>query len=158
MQLIREYVISVCVSATICSMVYILMKSSPLKHIIKIICGVYILISVVEPLFFHGQFQIDHWELSDDTSSLAIEGGKDYAQESLNRIIIAKTEEYIADKAHALNAEVHAEIQLSDDSIPVPVRICLIGNVSIESKKQLEKMIEYDLGIPKEDQHWIERS
>lgn len=80
--------------------------------------------------------------------------GSDMAAEAVGAIITEKTSAYILDKASNLGADLSVEVTLSSDSIPVPESVYLSGSVSPYAKRQLQHIIDEELGIPKERQIW----
>ena len=72
----------------------------------------------------------------------------------LAQFIKERTQSYILDKAQSLNAVLDVEVTLSDDEIPVPVKVCITGKVSPYARGRLENLIIEDLGIEKENQIW----
>ena len=67
-------------------------------------------------------------------------------------IIKAETEAYILDKASQLNVELSVEVTIDEENIPTAVT--LSGEVSPYARRQLQEIIESDLGIAKENQRW----
>jgi hypothetical protein len=57
-----------------------------------------------------------------------------------------------------MGAEVEVEVTLSDDSTQVPCAVTITGMVSPYLKQRLSEMIEEDLQIKREDQHWINKN
>lgn len=70
-------------------------------------------------------------------------------------IIKQRTAAYILDKAQDLHAEVDVKVTLADGTPPVPESVMVEGKISPYSKTRLQKIIEDDLGITKEQQIWI---
>jgi hypothetical protein len=58
------------------------------------------------------------------------------------------------DKAQALNTALEVEVTLSDDEIPIPVKVRLSGKVSPYAKGRLQQIISEELGIERENQIW----
>ena len=73
------------------------------------------------------------------------------AAEEMEKIIKAKTEAYILDKAKNIGAEISAEISLND---LVPTGITVVGNLSPYARSSLAAIITHELNIPPEAQIW----
>jgi hypothetical protein len=69
-------------------------------------------------------------------------------------IIKHRTAAYILQRAQELHVHLDIEVVLSADDIPVPEKVFLSGTVAPFAKKQLQQIIEQDLGIAKECQIW----
>ena len=69
-------------------------------------------------------------------------------------IITDKTCAYILDKAETLRAQLTVQVILSDEELPVPERIYLTGQASPYARSMLQRLIEEELGVPKERQIW----
>ena len=157
MEGIREYLLSVTGAALLCSIVISL---SPPKGsqsgLIKLICGLFLCFTVLSPLLDIQISDLPDYahDFLEDGQSAAREGA-DEASEALRRIITDETESYIMDKAAQYSAEVTPRVTLSDTDPPVPIRCTLSGNVSPYVRQQLKKILETDLGIPEENQTWI---
>ena len=67
----------------------------------------------------------------------------------MTEIIKQRTQAYILDKAQALNTVLEVEVTLSDDDIPVPLKVRLKGKISPYAKGRLQATIAEDLGIEK---------
>jgi len=80
--------------------------------------------------------------------------GQDLAEEKTREIITGKTCAYILDKAETLHAQLTVQVILSDEELPVPERIYLTGQVSPYARSMLQRLIEEELGVPKERQIW----
>ena len=77
--------------------------------------------------------------------------GTEYAEQELRRIIIARTQTYIMDKAASFGVTVDVEVVLNEYT---PQSVILKGSVSPGAKAQLTAWITENLGIPKEAQQW----
>lgn len=81
--------------------------------------------------------------------------GKNASATAWSESIIAGTEAYILEKTKAMNVDLNVEVELSEDEVPMPAGVKLIGKVAPYAKSVLSDMIERDLNIPKECQIWI---
>ena len=67
-------------------------------------------------------------------------------------IIKSTCEAYILNKATELGADIHVSVSVNSQHIPFAARI--MGEVTSDVRKQLEQILETDLGITKENQSW----
>ena len=79
--------------------------------------------------------------------------GENLARDSMADIIKEETEAYILDKAADLHANLHVEVTVGEDNLPVAVTIS--GEASPYARRQIQAIIANDLGIAKENQKWI---
>jgi hypothetical protein len=93
-------------------------------------------------------------ESFESAGNLAAETGSNLAAEEAGLIIREELSAYILDKAADLQTDLQVEILLSNDSIPTPESVTLIGTVTPYAKIKLQKILEQELGIPKERQIW----
>ena len=73
----------------------------------------------------------------------------------LTPLIKQKTQAYILDKAHSFGCNPDVEVTLGDGPSPVPESVRITGEVPFSVRKDLEKLLEQELGISKENQQWI---
>lgn len=153
MEALRQYVITVVAAAMLCGIVTGLFPSGTGKQVVKLICGLFLAYTVLSPIS-RGDFS----ELTDfparyetDASEAAAAGEK-LARDSVAEIIKSETEAYILDKAESLRAEVTVEVSVNVENVPDSVTIS--GAVSPYARRQLQTIIESELGIAKENQQW----
>lgn len=73
----------------------------------------------------------------------------------LEELIKDSAETYILDKAQTLGMELEAEVEtVVQNGCPIPWRVRLRGDVPLEARMELTKMLREDLGIPEERQMW----
>lgn len=153
MDSLREYAISLVTAALICGMISGMAANHAAKEIIRFLCGVLLTITVLRPLAgIDLENLLEHsFPVVQDVSSMTAEG-KSMAEETMADIIKAETEAYILDKAAEWDAQLHISVSLNEDHLPVAVEIG--GEVSPYIRRQLESMLQTDLGITKENQLW----
>lgn len=156
MDSIREYVISIVCAAIITSIVTnIISVKNASNTIIKLICSIFLLFTLLSPLP-----SLDFSGFSALTDTLYSEAeamsvlGQSMTEESMARYIKEEAEAYILDKATAFNGQLNVELTL--DSKLQPESAVLTGVISPYGKFRLESILEEDLGIAKENQHWNE--
>lgn len=153
---IRQYLLSVIAAAIICSIIISLVdKKSAGSALIKLLCGVFMTLTVVSPLV-----QIRLSDFSAYFSGLRANAdavvaiGEAESKNAMTAIIKQKTEAYILDKAAAMGLELEVKVYLDSSDIPKPFQIELQGRISPYQKGVLQDVIINDLGIPKENQIW----
>lgn len=154
---VGQYVISIMAAALICAIAMKLLEGKGAAgQVGKILCGIFLLFSVLKPLSAVRIYDND-WGISGlyQEAENVVSQGEDSSRDCLEEIIKNQLEAYILDKASQYNARLRVEVLLSKENIPTPVSVTLLGTASPYAKKQLETMLQEDLGIKKEDQKWI---
>lgn len=152
-----KYLLGILACALICGIALELVgKKSGNGPLIRMICGVFMILCVVSPLLdirigpmsdLTGQIQQEADALTQD--------GKNLAQEYYRSVITQRTQAYILDKAVSLGADIEAEIVLSEDDTSVPKSVTVRGRISPYVKGLLSNWLESELGIATEEQTWI---
>lgn len=153
---LSQYLLSVTMAAIISAVIG---KLFPAKGATtkmgKILCGFFLLFTVLHPLT---DIQLEQWE--DFVTSIRIdaqqaaESGNNIAKKEWESIITERITTYILDKAETYDAQLTVTVQLSQESIPMPVSIEISGNISPYGKRQMQAIIAEDFGIPEEAQIW----
>ena len=152
-----RYILSVVTAAMIvCICCSIFHEKSLMGALTRMIGGLFLAIVMLSP--------VAHWDYDVVTTfaqSFEIAGadaareGSNLAADAMSAIIKEEISAYILDKAESLHAELTVEVMLSSGESPVPESVRIKGNVSPYAKAQLQRIMEKDLGIPKERQIWI---
>lgn len=154
---IRSYLISVITAALICSIVSALPgKNGTLSAIRKTLCGIFMSVTLISPLT---EFRLPDVQAYLDgfhgDAAEAVLLGQSMSQDTAAQLIKQQTAAYILDKAEELGASLEVSVTLCDAQPQVPCAVTISGMVSPYLKQQLTAMIEQDLQISREDQHWI---
>lgn len=155
MESLKEYVISVVAAALICAVVINLTQKSTAKDLIKLLCGLFLAFTAIRPIT-----RLDFNALTDISFPYGQEAeqaaalGENMARQNLADIIKAETEAYILDKAAAWSPALTVEVTVSGDNPPVPTAAVLCGEISPYARRQLEEILQTELGIAKENQLW----
>lgn len=121
----------------------------------KLMAGLFLTLTVISPLRdIRLQDLTEFTDPYTQMASAAAEEGKTMTSEAIAKRIKQECEAYILDKARQLDTALAVSVTLNDSTLPAPVGITLTGNISPNSKRTLENIIEQDLGIPKEAQVW----
>lgn len=156
MESIRQYVISVTAAAILCGILKsVLPGKDAMAGMLRLITGIFLAFTVIKPL---AQVELaDLPVLSSDYLSeaqAASADGEKIASDAMAAIIKQQAEAYILDKARSMNLRLTVTVTVSDDTLPTPVGVRLSGAVSPYARSCLERVIEEDLGIAKENQIW----
>lgn len=150
----KQYVYAVILCVLICKVVTQLAADSRQKTLIRLICGVFLCLCILQPLTGLSLTEwvpISRWDLH--TADPWIARGEALAREAKAACIKSACETYILDKAELLGAGVSVTVTLDDGLLPVSAEIS--GNPDTNVQMQLQNILMTDLGIPKENQAWI---
>lgn len=153
---VRQYIISVIAAALICSIVNcLLVKKSTYATVIKLICGLFLTMTVVGPLTNLELTDISSYinEFSIDAQAL-VDAGSQAAETEKKQIIKEKTEAYILDKAASLGLSVTVDVMLESDVNPLPSEVKISGAASPYAKRALTQYITETFSVAEEDQIW----
>lgn len=156
MEELGKYILSVTASAIIVGILSsVIDGKSASGALVKLVGGLCLTVAVIRPVV---NFDFDALlAFSEDFSAegeIAAAEGQDISRRAMADIIKSETEAYILDKAGTYRAELTAEVILSEDSVPVPVEVTIWGDISPYGKSQMQRIIESELNIPKENQVW----
>lgn len=153
---IRSYLLGVFAAALICGIVKRLMgEKGANAALTNLIAGVFMVFTLIRPLISVELSDFDNWtDGFRADAAQAVAQGESQTRKALAQFITERTQSYILDKAQSLNTALEVEVTLSDDDIPVPIKVRLNGKVSPYAKGRLEAIISEDLGIEKENQTW----
>lgn len=156
MEGLAKYLISITAAAILCGIITSLLgKEGTIAAVGKLLCGLFLTLTMLSPLL-GGQMGKWEWFLDDISldAAAAVREGEESAQAALVASIKAQTEAYILDKAAKLGAEISVEITRIAGTPPLPMAVTISGSVSPDTRAQLERILEEDIGIPKEEQRW----
>lgn len=157
MESFGAYILSVAAGAMICTAATALLKNcGNSSTVLKLVCGVIMAVIVIRPLdgILLPDLQGYILDLEGSTAA-AVQAGTEQRYLLLNDRITEQTQAYILDKAESLGMTLEVSVELDQGTVPVPVRITLIGKASPSAKAALQEFIAENLGIGKEDQVWI---
>ena len=151
---IRSYVFSVIAVVMICSLLPELLKESTAKTLVKTACGLVLTLTVLKPL---GNFTVTFAEDLPSyrrDAALAASEGEALAGAAVTEVIKTQSESYIQDRAAQLGEEIWVDIELAPESPHIPVAVRITGDLSQETRKELEELLVEQFQIPKEAQLW----
>ena len=123
--------------------------------LLRMVSGLFLCIIAVSPMAdLDLSYLTDFVETFEESAQTAAAVGTSMADDALRQIIKTETEAYILDKASIYGAEIHVDVELSEDEIPCPVGVTINGVYDAAIQRDLQNMIEAELGITKERQKW----
>ena len=156
MESVKHYLFSVVCAAVACAIVSSMIgKKGSTGALVKLVMGIFLAFTLVAPISTLELKEL--YRFTEDIrwdASGAAAMGQSLAEESMAAIIKSEAEAYILDKADTLNIRLTAEVILNSDQIPESVTLC--GAVPPYAKFRLADILEEDLGIPEENQRWID--
>lgn len=154
MQRLGEYVLSLTAAAVLCSLMLTLARGGAGRELVRTVCGVILAVTALSPLKtlkipdFQDYFE-DFAVQGDALSAMGVNMAAGAASADITRALNA----YILDKAAALGARIHCEIQLNGQGYPTGAAI--YGEVTSGQRQALSRILRDELGIAKENQQWI---
>ena len=150
----KQYFLSVICSAILCGIVTgFLEKKGASGKILKLICGAFLTFTVIRPI---ADVRLDEFSFFTDQimedAAYASELGENRSREAMASIIKLETEAYILDKASLWEEELTVTVTLDEELIPCGA--VLTGVLPKSKMAEVERILEEDLGIPKEEQIW----
>lgn len=155
MEELRRYILSVAAAAALCGILSGLVKNSASSGVFRVLCGAVMAAVVLIPAA-----KVECPEFLLDLDSFSLEGaaaafdGEKISQAAIADIIKERTEAYILDKASAMDIPLSVEVMLNGETVPVPVKAALSGNIGPYDRQRISDMLEAELGITKENQIW----
>ena len=153
MQALGRYVLTLTTSVMICGILLSLLPKGRTRTILQAVCGIFLAASALSPVL-----DLSIPDVSALPSEYLLAGeafaqtGEEEARRETHQRIKQGLEAYILDKAEAYQAQITADVTLTQDGLPESVTYT--GAPSDEIRQLLENMVTEDLGIPKENQRW----
>lgn len=157
MEFVQSWIVSVTVSAIIIAIAEGLMPNGTVKKVGKLTGGLVLMLGILQPIV-----RLDYEELF-----LAANGLQEITVESqvkeesdtalLKSIIEQEMAAYVLDKAQSLGYSCAVSIycELGENQVPYPTQAEIRGILDEEQRHQLTKLISEDLGIPQQNQTYI---
>lgn len=153
---LKQYLISVIIAAIVSGLIlHFFQKNGAHTRLIKLLIGLFLSITVISPLT-RIQFDrvITYFDEFEINAQKAVSDGAFQANQATETIIKDKATTYILDKASELGIEVEVDVTLTQTDPKTPCFVTIDGTVPAYKKQQLQKTIENDLGVSKENQRW----
>ena len=159
-EMVRQWLLGVACTALVMAVADSLAPEGSVKRVCRMAGGLALLLAAVGPFI-----RLDSGMLTD-----MLEGYRAQVQsyeETLEEqnilfyqtIIEENTAAYIVDKAEELGIFCQAEVTFSydEDGVPCPWEVTARGEWTDEARVTLERLLEDDLGVPIQRQHYEER-
>ena len=156
MDSIKDYLLSIIVAAVISGIATsVVGKKWTVGSVIKLLTGLFLIITVISPWTKLNISELTAYfsDYSSQAEDMAAQG-QTVAQSEIAAIIKEQVEAYILDKASLLGLDVAVQVTLSETDPPTPESVTIQGAVAPYAKTRLEQILDTDLGIAKENQHW----
>lgn len=157
MRSLGQYILSIALASLLVAIIGEFSdKKSATGTVIRMVCGLFLAFTVINPIteLNFGILETFSENLRPDTAS-AVSTGTELAEESLHQIIKQETQTYILDKARLLGCTLEADVKVGEGEPPVPESVRITGEVPVHVRKEMELLLEQELGISKENQQWI---
>lgn len=158
--MIASCIRQLCALSIFCGAAMSMAPEGSVKRVMGVLCSAALILAVIQPLkgMDLSQYALELAKYEEREAEF-LEGGEDM-NDRLNRLVIQEGyETYIKDKATELGIEmrsVSVSAQWNMDGLWVPESVELDGEGAGESKRELSRIIEAELGIPAERQYWSE--
>ena len=153
---LREYVLGIIAAAVICGIVLCFAEKSREGPLLKLICGLVLVFSLVEPVL---NISAGDWQALginfEAEARDAAEKGRSQGESKVRILIKQETEAYIMDKARKMDLDIQVDVTLSDQNLPAPEAVTIRGTLPPYGRAKLSRILTDELGIPKENQTWI---
>lgn len=156
MELLRNWLIGITVSTVVAAMADSLLPDGPVKKIGKLTGGLLIMLAVLQPLgsldyasisgiLVNYRMQSESYDTALETENIQL----------IKNIIEEETAAYILDKATELDITCEADVTcFVKDETPYPESVVIFGDLDDGEVQALSRIIEADLAISPENQHF----
>ena len=159
-ELVRQWLLGVACTALILAVADGLAPEGSVKRVCRMAGGLALLLAAVSPLL-----QLDGRRLTDmlEEYQASVRICEDRLEEQnqlfYQTVIERSAAAYIVDKAEDMGISCRAEVTFSygEDGVPCPWEVTAWGDWTDEAREALERLLEDDLGIPPQRQHYEER-
>lgn len=151
--MLAKYVLGLICAALIAGILQSLVKEGSCARVLKLLCGVFFLVTALKPLVKVQMPDLSQWVSSwEAEGEAAVQEGEDSYAKAYSDGIRQRLEAYILDKAAQLGLTVEVTLTLSPEGLPEGA--VLSGDGEEGAKEKLMTILRDDLGIPKEKQQW----
>ena len=159
-ELVRQWLLGVACTALILAVADSLAPDGSVKKICRLAGGLALMLAAVSPLL-----RLEVGALGDMLEKYQAEvRGYEETLEAQNNLFYQTVIEesaaaYIVDKAEEMGISCQAEVTFSYDEngVPCPWEVTARGDWTDETREALERLLEDDLGVPTQRQHYEER-
>lgn len=156
MQALRSFILSMVCAALICGILADLSEKTGFAKLIRLSCSIFLAFTMIAPIL---RLRFPEWEaqknryLSEARNAAAV--GENIRLRSVAGIIRQEAEAYILKEAKSIGANLEVEVELDSGDPPAPAAVTVRGDFDEATETQLSRLLEDELGIPKERQTWI---
>ena len=160
MGLVREWLLGVACTAMVLAVVESLAPEGSVKRVCRLAGGLALLLAAVGPLLRldSGLLSkaVEEYRITAESYEKDLEGKNNLFYQT---IIEETAAAYIVDKAEEMGILCQAEVTFSDDEdgVPCPWEVTARGVWTEEQQEALSRLLEDDLGVPAQRQHYEER-
>lgn len=149
-----SYVFRVLCCALICGICLALFPEGRMKGLLQLFSGILLILTLLRPGVSLELPDLEGlmWEYRYQAQSAAA-AGEDYARYQRRKFIKEALEAYILDKGSALGCHLSVEVVLDGEGYPS--KVLLSGYATAQARRELETLLQQELGIAKEAQQWI---
>lgn len=154
MTILKNWLLGVIVACAVLSVCYAVLPKGKFRTIVRCSGGLVLLLVLIRPLVQTDWAELLHvWDNWQAELDLENEKYSERQNAELTTIIAEKTAAYIEEKAASLGVVCHAQIDCEQrDGVPFPTAV----TVDIPYDTRLSELLETELGIGRESQHWQE--
>ncbi len=157
MNALRTYLLSVASASLLTGVVLSLLPKGRLHSIIRLVGALILIVTVVSPVLkLDLEMMTADWEQIRTDASGIQQSALEESEQLFSQLIKEQCETYISDRADRLGLELDVQIIMGYDDHPYPIGAKLQGRIGAEDKQYMSDMIEQDLGIPTQQQEWVE--
>lgn len=157
MRQLGQYVVSLTAAALISGMLLAMVPEGTTQKLLRLVCGIFLTITALSALPGLKQPDLTAYleNYQQEGEALAAMGEENGRRDQLECIKQAM-ESYILDQAAALGADVHPDITMAEEG--TVRRVVLAGRYRQDQRRTLAAILTNDLGIPEENQQWIQEN
>lgn len=153
MDSVRTYLLSVVAVCMLAVLAVSMVREQSVQKVVRLIGGLLVLVVTVSPLIRLDRKTLSRY-VTDSLSEYGIQTQEQEVHERWKEHIRATTEAYISEKADQLGATLKVTVTVSDDEIPVPTAVRLVGTADVFQRAELTKCLAEELNISAEGQVW----
>ena len=159
-ELVRQWLLGVACTALILAVADSLAPEGSVKKICRLAGGLALMLAAVSPLL-----RLDSGALADMLKEYqaAVRSYEETLEEQYHvfyqTVIEGSAAAYIVDKAKEMGISCQAEVTFlyDEDGVPCPWEVTAWGDWTDGTREELERLLEDDLGVPPQRQHYEER-
>ncbi len=156
MEAVRGIILSVVCAALICGILTDLSAKTGFSKLIRLSCSIFLAFTMIAPIL---RLRFPKWEAQKNQylaeAQDAALAGENIRLRSVAGIIRQEAEAYILKEAKSIGANLEVEVELDSGDPPAPAAVTVRGDFDESAETQLSRLLEDELGIPKEHQTWI---